>query len=386
MTCSDMKDAVLAQPIDADERLGLPSASGMARIIRCPASLVLARRLHRDGETIPDSATPDAHRGTRIHRALQALAEGDAEWEGYCEAPDEAADANALWERAERLMLRVFGDVDTDRLARRVEERMWYIRDGEKLFSGRFDLVVLAEGMALVIDYKTGRGVVDAADGNAQLGAAAVLLEQNYGVSKVVAAILQTGCKDSVVDLPAERIDGWRSLIVDALEVGDDPFAAGFCPSEATCKYCKVRGCCPAIAYQLTQVGDKLPTDFVGSLTATQLGDYLTKFRTLRLVEKEVEAEAERRLREGLPVEGWMLACGPTRRSVVRPAELAQRLVGAGVPLTDVLGAVKLSVGDCEKLHAAATGMKGRMAAAEFANLADGTVEAITPKPSLKAI
>ena len=55
-----------------DERRGVPSASGMDRLMNCPASFEMERLAPRD------EGNEDAASGTRIHAVLAGLASEDA--------------------------------------------------------------------------------------------------------------------------------------------------------------------------------------------------------------------------------------------------------------------------------------------------------------------
>lgn len=374
--------------VPRDERMGMPSASGIARILKCPASLALTRQLASNDQLPEDLAGEAAERGTRIHAMLACLGVGMEVEEAKTRVvgDDEEEEAMALWERAQNLITRVFGTADGEEIIRVVEDRLWYYHEGTRLFSGQFDLAVLDTKSSdlLLIDYKTGRGEVTEAENNAQLAAGAVLFAAEHGITRATVAILQVGERDSVAVLEYGGIEHWRHAIVETIaNLPADPFVAGFGPDANTCKYCPVRTACPALSYQLT-TNAGLSTEFIRSLDCVQLGEVLRRFKTLKTLEDAAKQEASRRIAEGLPVDGWALESGPPRRSITDSAAMAQRLIDSGVAVSDVLSKVKLSVGDCEKLHQKANGLKGKAAKESFAAICEGIVESKTPEPSLK--
>lgn len=385
-----MVSATQLSVVPHDERMGMPSASGIARILKCPASLALTRQLSENGQLPEDIAGAAAERGTRIHAMLACLGVGmdveDAKTRVV--GDDEADEAMALWERAQNVITRVFGTADGDEVIRVVEDRLWYYHEGTRLFSGQFDLAVLDTKSSdlVLIDYKTGRGDVPEAENNAQLAAGAVLFAAEHGITRSTVAILQVGERDSVAVLGPDEIERWRQRIVNTIAgIPSDPFVAGFGPDADTCKYCPVKTACPALSYQVT-TNAGLSTDFIRSLDCVQLGEVLRRFETIKTVEEAARSEAERRISEGLPVDGWVMESGPPRRSVVDSSTMAQRLIECGASVPDVLAKVKLSVGDCEKLHQTASGLKGKAAKEAFAEICAGIVESKTPEPSLKEV
>jgi hypothetical protein len=154
-----------------DERLGLPSASVMHRLAKCSGSAQMIASLNDNVIAMPDR---DALTGTRIHaalagekRAIESLTEREMATMDKCVE---------LRERVIRLW--ALGEEDLKEL---IEERLFYRRGLEPLFSGRLDYVVIDEkrDRALIIDYKTGRTESTAAADNMQLRTQAVLLYHN---------------------------------------------------------------------------------------------------------------------------------------------------------------------------------------------------------------
>ena len=60
----------LSLPQSDDERLGLPSGSTFARLVRCPASHSLSQKARELGQATHETS-PESERGTLIHKAYE---------------------------------------------------------------------------------------------------------------------------------------------------------------------------------------------------------------------------------------------------------------------------------------------------------------------------
>ena len=151
-----------------DDRLGLPSCSSLARLEKCPYSLVYDREKQ-------ETYTSDlAQKGTRIHAYLEGapivLSEGEREIAESCKIV--AKNVIDEWAQGE----------GTQELIK--EERVFYEKDGKKLFSGKPDLAIAKRdeklnGHVLILDYKTGPTEYEEASVNLQLRGLAVAT-RNY--------------------------------------------------------------------------------------------------------------------------------------------------------------------------------------------------------------
>jgi hypothetical protein len=214
-----------------DERLGLPSASGLERLMLCPGS----KRMERG---MPESTNPDAERGTRIHAWLAG--------ETIDLDSEEEIDAFACRDQAAPL-------IEGARTIIR-EERI-YLRDGLRpIFSGQADVIALfdADTRAVVLDYKTGRGSVSDADTNAQLAALAVLVRCEFPtVETASVAIIQPvlRAKPIVATYDTAGMDAAERTLRAALAEASKENAR-LNPGESQCKYCKGKTVCPALSGQ----------------------------------------------------------------------------------------------------------------------------------------
>lgn len=228
-----------------DERRGVPSASGMERLINCPASFDMEREC-------AETTSEDAASGTRIHAVLALLATVDTLNAAECET------CEMCEEQAQRVCqewAETSSFIAPDKTVR--EERLGMTALGNVLvvtpespsdfvFTGQADLVLVKDGQALVIDYKTGRGTTPIAVDNPQLAALAVLVSKRYTVSSVRVAIVQPWAgKPTVADYTTNALvlaESWlqNSLLQAATSTPEDARPG------AWCKYCKAKAGCVA--------------------------------------------------------------------------------------------------------------------------------------------
>ncbi|MBR4310730.1 MAG: DUF2800 domain-containing protein [Akkermansia sp.] len=216
-----------------DVRKGLPSASGLQRLIYCP------------GSWLAEQACPEleeseaAAMGTRLHKHMEegTLPEDADEREAveWCRLMEEAVAKDILGKHEELFR----------------EKRLW---DDCQRFSGQADKALHDGCAALVVDYKFGRIPVEEADRNAQLYALAVLLFDNYSSIEVVyGCILQpyvSRQRPAIVRFGREDLVGLRRYIYGRLDAALVP-GAKLCPGEAQCRYCRAAASCPALGLQV---------------------------------------------------------------------------------------------------------------------------------------
>lgn len=231
----------------ADARGGCPSASRMTRIFNCPASFRL------NAAEMPETSEV-AQEGTMLHRYMELLfkkpeAVTDEEKNELLSliediTPEQEAALGFCANEIDRLRK----DCPCD-MVLKTEERLW-AKSG--LFSGRADAIILEvqEERATVVDYKFGRGAVEAAEYNYQLAALAVLVSDNYkGISAVRAVIIQpraldksrriTECEYSKADIDAAR-EAINAACKEAIDAETPTQKCGYwckyCPSAYRCK------------------------------------------------------------------------------------------------------------------------------------------------------
>jgi hypothetical protein len=137
------------------------------RIHLCPGSWNLERGLP-DGES-----SADADSGTRVHDVWAGLASIDTL------SLEERETLDALQWLELQAIRTVFGGLDETAQVHR-EKRLWLCdATGAPLFSGKLDLYIIQGDHALILDGKTGRNETERANGNMQLRAQAVLLDEH---------------------------------------------------------------------------------------------------------------------------------------------------------------------------------------------------------------
>lgn len=276
---------------EEDVRRGLPSASGLQRLIYCPGSW-LAEAACPEGE--PSEA---AVMGTRLHKHLEVGT-----------LPEDAEEAEAVaWcsEMEAQLAEELLGcRVELFR-----EKRLW---DNCQRFSGQGDVVYHNERAALVLDYKFGRVAVEGAEYNTQLYALTLLLMDNFAAFDVVyAAILQpyvSRKRPQVMRFERKDIGALRGWLYRKLDEAAVP-GAELCPGEAQCRYCRAAASCPALALRVQQVSGVELTRW----EQWSLEDRRKAWDAARLAKKYVEA-IERKVRAdleaGVELPGLELAPG----------------------------------------------------------------------------
>jgi hypothetical protein len=225
------------------------SASSAHRWIACPPSARLAERFPDTGSTYADEGT-EAHKlAEHKLRAALGLPSGDptATFEYYSEEMEECCDSYVLY------VQEVLADVRrtcADPVVF-VEQRVAFDRFVPDGF-GTADCVIIGDGALHVVDFKFGKGVHVAADGNPQLKLygldALEMFGILYDISTVTMHVFQPriGNVDSatvaVPDLLAWGEDAVKPIAAQAYQ-GDGEFAAG-----AHCKFCAAKRECRALA------------------------------------------------------------------------------------------------------------------------------------------
>lgn len=297
-----------------DERQGLPSASGMQRLFLCPGSWNAERKCPHDEES------EDAAMGTMLHACME---QGTT--------PEDPEDAEAVaWcrEMEDFLCNRYLGSTDVSRYREvRLFER------GDRLFSGKPDMVAVGTRRALVVDYKFGRLPVAAAECNLQLSALAVLVMDMFedgAVDEVFVCILQPYAsrkEPAVCRYTRESVEQARAFFRACIEQAQDEHAP-LKPSEKACRYCRAQSSCPAVKLALVNVTS-------GDLTAAWEEWSPEKRREAydlaKLAKKwaaSVEAKVKADLKAELEIPGLCLTSGKKAFTVTDAAAAFQILNG----------------------------------------------------------
>ena len=276
-----------------DVRKGLPSASGLQRLIYCPGSW-LAEQACPEGE--PSEA---AAMGTRLHQHMELGT-----------LPEDAVEAEAVaWCREMEQQLAQEYVADWHGMAVFREKRLW---DACQRFSAQEDVVFVGCGKALVLEYKFGRGDVVEAKMNAQLYGQALTVFDNFAdVEEVYAGILQpfvSRQKPQLVRFKKDETVVLRGWLYGKLDAAMQP-GAELCPGETQCRYCRAAASCPALGLQVQKAAGLELTRW----EQWSLEDRRRAYDAARLAKKYVDA-IERKVRAdleaGVELPGLELAPG----------------------------------------------------------------------------
>ena len=323
-------------------RRDLISCSALYRLDNCPASWHLSKRAKELGIVPP--AGEDAHSGTRIHRALETGS--DADWNALSPAETDLA------ERCQEQALSVLSDwlfytSSAPSAAKQypearvgiTSERSFFVKPLTEgmlyLATGQADVLYIAGRHALIMDYKTGRGEVDAAESNAQLrGLAAIvsMLPPNAPAQIRVAVIQPFAGPPTVADYDETALEHarlWLRHVHDKAMLSTGEVRLG-----DWCQYCPARALCPAKrealdTSALTQNG--LPDNAKGAmiaraieLPAEELAGLLKQRRMIKWFVSALEAAARIRLEKGEPVPGYELKEVNGHRTILDSSKAAQ--------------------------------------------------------------
>lgn len=206
-----------------------------------------------------------------------------------------------------------------------------YVPDG----FGTSDVVIIGDGKATVIDLKYGKGVPVSAVNNPQirlyaLGAVSEF-ELLYDFDKVKVVIYQPRL-DSVTEqeLTVEELKSWAGTTVkpaaDEAATDDARIIPGpwcddhFCPAQSKCK---VRA---KWLLELERFAVKDPD----LLTDDELGEILPRLQALGSFQRKVENYAIDALSKGIPIKGWKLIEGMSRRKYTDEDKVAAAVLEAG--------------------------------------------------------
>ena len=220
-----------------DERAGLPSASGVERILLCHGSWLLEKDL-------PEETSADAERGIRIHEANET---GDTSGLTLSEA-----DVSRRCLEIEQELFKVWAaeyvqaqrDPFNPHPIR--EKRLWIVRRGVHLASAKIDYYVVAGTHALILDTKSGRAKQTPPASNWQLRTGAIAIALNYpGIRHVRVGIVQPlGAKSPVCDYNEHDILNSEALLFAGLRDANKPDARRV-PGLKQCQFCKAKHICP---------------------------------------------------------------------------------------------------------------------------------------------
>lgn len=257
-------------PVDGQHVLGTLSPSRAGDFMTCP---LLYR--FRQVDRLPEPPSPDAVRGTLVHKVLEDLYDAPAAgrtaehavslvegaWTALVEADptleslfEEAVpDRDAWFDTCRRSVERYFTLEDPTRLE--PAERELYVEtvlESGLLLRGFVDrLDVAPNGMVRVVDYKTGRAPGPAYEGKAlfQMKFYALVVWRERGVLPAMLQLVYLGSGDVLRHVPDEqdlraterKVEAVWGAIRQAHEAGD------WRPSPSRlCSWCSFKDLCPS--------------------------------------------------------------------------------------------------------------------------------------------
>jgi len=353
-----------------DERKSLPSASSVERYAACPGSWELSKKVKERAATA--SQLEWAESGNRIHAWLENPAIMQL-------PPAEQEVADACLREVGKLMDEVFGGPDG--VVTHPEKRLWL----EKRFSGKADLIAIKGNVALVVDYKTSRGDVEASSTNLQLRSLAVLVAEHYKeVESICVAIVQPLVKKSVSCMyEKHHVEMARQELVevlDSISKSDAPINPG-----EHCKYCPAALICPMSAKIVESIAEVKDVD---GLNMEELCRLLDLIKVAKPLFEKIETRARSLIEQGVSVGSWTLEPSGQTREVTDAIGAFAALEREGLLNRDIFlsECVSVSIGDVEAAVAKFKGLKKletknivNACCSEFIKLKD-------KKPSLKKI
>ncbi len=329
-----------------DERGGLPSASGLARVAACPGSFQMEAKAGN-----VDTSSPAAERGTRVHARMEGL---DVDL-----TPEEALVAKEMKDFDAVLL-------DCEELIREV--RLWYEwKDGERLFSGKIDVggIDNLTGNTVLVNYKTGQGQ-EKAEGNWQAMAEALLFHRFYGNEgkSVIYSFNQPESPHAKVvsgTFTEEDLAAFEKSILSALfqSKAENP---PLMPSESACKWCRAVAICPAASWRMEDantddnrtLAELPPADRAAVLTKAHSAE-----RLIKSAWDKRKAEARELIsNNSAAIPGWRLRRGKSISKVSSVQEAWAAATAMGVSDDDFFGACSVSLsklkgvaGDSENLE-----------------------------------
>lgn len=215
---------------------------------------------------------------------------------------------------------------------------------------GTGDLVIVADGVIEVIDFKGGRGVRVDAHRNSQLmlyGLGALLeFDPLYDVHKVRVTIVQPRLSiTSTYEIAADELVCWAEKEVRPRALLAYEGKGEFCAGD-WCRFCKARYTCRKRSEYHMQLAER---DFrqPDLLSDEEITDILPIADSLNNWVQDLLAYATQQAVEGKSWPGYKLVAGRSNRKYTSEAEVIKAATEAGY--TDIYKTTLLGVGDLEK-------------------------------------
>ena len=330
------------------------NASSSHRWMMCPPSVKLS-------EQFADKPSPYAEEGTflhelcelKLHRYLGDMVPELIE-EQYAEHRDNDFYSDEAESVTDEYVAFCIETIEAVRLSCpdpliMVEHRLdysEYVPDG----FGTGDLVIVADGVIEVIDFKGGRGVRVDANRNSQLmlyGLGALLeFDPLYDIHTVRMTIVQPRLSNtSTYEITAHDLIRWAETEVRPKALLAYEGAGEFCAGE-WCRFCKARYTCRKRSEYHMRLAEH---DFrqPDLLSDEEIADILPVADSLNSWVQDLLAYATQAAVNGKSWPGYKLVAGRTVRKYTSEAEVIKAATEAGY--TDIYKTTLLGVGDLEK-------------------------------------
>lgn len=315
------------------------SFSAAHRWMACPGSIVAS-------EGIPNTSSPQAEKGTRLHAAAADVLMGKAhDLTGEeAEMVDEYTDF--VLNKASAPMTKLLVEQRVT-----LTEEVW----------GTCDAIVIQPYIMHIIDFKTGTQRVGAKHNAQLLGyAAAALNEFNVLPSPVCHNVRPVDVQLHIVQPSIGWVDSWTIPVRDVADFAkkvkesvkdacsDSPT---YSPSEEACKYCPARATCRARAEYNVQLA---VVDFAladpATLTTDDLVRILPQVPQIVAWATSIQEYATSQALKGNTPSGFKLVQSGGSRKWRDPIEAIRALQSAGLPLDVAQKVAPIGIGDAEKL------------------------------------
>ncbi len=286
--------------VEEDPRKGVPSASGIERIVLCRGSWIAEQ------QCMPEATSKDAAAGTRMHQYMELGSSSSDE------------DENEALEWCRKTELDLAQALLSDGYTSSREMRLWLKDDDDddddEVMSGQADIVYSDNDKALVIDYKFGRGEVTTSPKNKQLLALAVLVYVNSPspLQDVYCAILQpylSRQKPELVRYSASQLEAAKPQLIALIDQAANPMQPLKASAKA-CKYCRAAATCLQLRTSLSTVANEETGLRWERSSPAQKKEILDLSSLAKSWADKVQKLAKADLAQGLSIDGYSLTKG----------------------------------------------------------------------------
>lgn len=376
-----------------DERLGLPSISGLERLEKCRGSWNLTQYAAALYPPKDKKTNALAQSGRNVHAAL---AGEDVELSHY---EQWTADQCARYEELVLAQLKEQYDFEPQYVFR--EQRFHLKNSSDEIIStGQPDVLYKCwtTKSVLIVDYKSGTGA-STADTNWQLMGYAVLAYQQPFFSKeewgdTFLAIIQPNAPESVT-IAKLTADELRDAEVQIIQLLEDAKTSHVRHAGDHCKFCPAKAFCPEYLTSGDEIVESLSLPVVNAdiprMIETAPIERVIELYELRNALQSLSEAVASRLKRQLSnnpgsVPGYELRPSGSIRTIddIKGAKKKMKANGCTAARFDAL--LKLSVSDLEKLHKEVTELKGKDAELDFERIFSDIIIYTPKEPVIKKI